>query len=252
MNIDKYKEQFKKKGFFLIEKFYSNKEISRIKKLLKENLVNEKAIKSMVKKSIIRVENLKHTGIYDVINNEKLNTIFKIFPYKPRLFKDKYINKKNNIENSYGLHFDGLFKSFNYRLKKRTPGWYTYASKFFSLNIMLTDNSKKNGCLYVHKKLKGSPKFLLNKLKLTDKPFFENKKIYENSTPIECKKGSILIFDNLCPHYSLNNKTKKVRSNIYLTYSNAKNKKVYDLFNHDKKLLLKNIGLKKYIERTKK
>lgn len=252
MNIEKYKKQFEKNGFFLIEEFYSGKEILKIKNLLKKKLINNKAIKSKVKNSIIRVENLKHTGIYDVINNKKLKTIFKIFSYKPKLFKDKYINKKHKIENTYELHFDGLFKSFNYRLKKRTLGWYTYASKFFSLNIMLTDNTKKNGCLYVHKKLKGTPKFLLNKFKLGDKPFFENKKIYENSIPIECKKGSILIFDNLCPHYSLNNKTKKVRSNIYLTYCNAKNNKVYDLFNYDKKLLLKNIGLKQYIQRTKK
>jgi hypothetical protein len=252
MNITEYRNQFNKNGYFLIQNFYSDKEISKIKNLLEKKIVTSKSIKSKVKNSTIRVENLKYTGIYDVINNEKLMAIFKIFSYKPKLFKDKYINKRNKIENSYGLHFDGLFKSFNYRLKKKTLGWYTYASKFFSLNIMLTDNTKKNGCLYVHKKLKGSPKFLLNKFKLGDKPFFENKKIYDNSIPVECKKGSILIFDNLCPHYSLNNKTKKVRSNIYLTYCNAKNNKVYDLFNSDKKLLLKNIGMKGYIQKTKK
>ena len=251
MFTKKYKKEFDSKGFFLIEKFYTEKEVKKIKSLLRKT-DKKKIVKTQVKGKSIRIENLRHTGVYDIIHNKKLKEIFDIFNFNPVLFKDKYIFKQKGVENSYGLHFDGLFKSYNYRLKRKTLGWYTYATKFFSMNIMLDDNSKKNGCLYVHKRLKGTPNSLFKKYIKDNKPFFENKNMTKNSVPIECSLGSILIFDNLCPHFSKNNKTDKPRGNIYLSYCNSKNKKVYDQFDYDKKLLIKNIGQKAFDNRTRK
>ena len=250
MNYNPYKSDYKKKGFFIINNFYTDDEVKKLKLLLK-NYDSKKVTKTLRAGKILRLENLYHTGIYKIIHKRELINLFaSLHNFKPILFKDKFIHKKKNKENSYGLHFDGLFKSYNYRLKRNTLGWYTYARKFFTMNVMLDDNNYDNGCLYVHNKLKGTPNELYKKYINDIKPFFKNKKIENKSKPIIASKGSILIFDNLCPHFSKNS-TSKPRGNLYLTYSNSKNSEIYKIFNRDKKLLLENIGKKEYQKRTK-
>lgn len=250
MNFDFYKNEYKKKGFFVINNFYSDDEVKKVKFLLK-NCNSKKITRTESAGKFIRIENLYHTGIYKIIHNKNLNYLFtNLYNFKPVLFKDKYIYKRKNVENTFGLHFDGLFKSYNYRLKKKTLGWYTYASKFFSMNVMLDDNNHDNGCLHVHSRLKGTPNQLYKKYINDIKPFFKNDNIENKSEPIIAKKGSILVFDNLCPHFSKNS-TSKPRGNLYLTYCNSKNKEVYKIFDRDKKLLLKNIGKQEYQNRTK-
>jgi ectoine hydroxylase-related dioxygenase (phytanoyl-CoA dioxygenase family) len=119
------------------------------------------------------------------------------------------------------------------------------------MNVMLDDNNLDNGCLHVHKKLKGSPSELYKKYINDVKPFFKNKIIEKKSKAIIAKKGSVLIFDNLCPHYSKNSVSKNSRGNLYLTFCNSKNKNIYKTFNKDKKLLVKKIGKKEYHYRTR-
>ena len=242
-----YINQYKTNGFFLIENIYSNNEV---KELL--NLIDKLDTKNMTdtitrdKDNIFRVENV----IYDneplkkkIEKDEILLILKKCMNEDVILFKDKIIYKNSYSENSLVPHVDGVFKSYNYRLKKETFGWYTYSSKFVNLTIMLTDNTINNGCLYINN-IKSDDKNVIYKDFIVNNQ--NNKinmnKIHDGFTPIIGKKGSILVFNPLCIHYSKNNQTNQTRKNIYLTYSKKKDGDNYMLNLNDKKLVIHNKG----------
>lgn len=241
-----YINQYKRKGFFLIENIYSDNEVEELL-----NLIDKLDTNSMTdtitrdNNKIFRVENV----IYDnellknkIEKNNVLTILNKCMGEDVILFKDKIIYKNSNSENSLVPHVDGVFKTYNYRLKKETFGWYTYSSKFVNLTIMLTDNTINNGCLYINDIKSDDKSVIYDKFKVKKSNKINMNKVNDGFTPIIGKKGSILVFNPLCIHYSKNNHTDQTRKNIYLTYSRKKDGDNYMLNLNDKILAIKNKG----------
>ena len=98
-------------------------------------------------------------------------------------------------------------------------GWFSYASKFIHVQILLTPNTLKNGCLHICKKESDDPKYYQkNILRIRILP--------------------------LCPHFSHTNNTKF--KNILITFNGKKDGDKYYLSDYDKKLSLKT--RKKFID----
>ena len=160
-------------------------------------------------------------------------------------FKDKYISKQKGGRD-FVPHTDGAFITYNYRLKKETPGWWTYANKFIHLQIMITDNTEENGCLHICKRESADPNHYIKKYFLNERsiksgetdPKFHNE-IRKNSRPITGKKGSVLIFDPLCLHFSDTNRTNDVRDLLLVTYNRLKDGDNFEISNIDKQNAIK-------------
>ena len=247
INMD-YVSEYKTKGFFVIQNVFKENEINEILSGLNE--VESKDITETITKdkdsNILRLENILYNNknLKSKIEKEQVQNILKnCMETDINLFKDKIIYKNPGSENSLVPHVDGLFKSYNYRLKKETFGWYTYSSKFINLTIMLTDNTIENGCLYINKIKNNDINYIYNNFIINN----QNNKINMNNVndgfyPITGKKGSILVFNPLCIHYSKNNYSNLTRKNIYLTYSNKNDGDNYLLNLNDKILAIKNKG----------
>lgn len=228
-----YYNSYKNKGYFVIDDVYSDSDL---------NMIDNKI------KNILNDNNDKKYYYYEKINNEpqlkKIEGFIKNSPDLRKLiekdyimdilktciedeglhlFKDKF-NPKNANGSGFHIHIDGLFKFYNYSKKKDFFGWYSYANKFINLAIALDDCTLENGCLRIHPLIKDLSKEELyekynnkdNTIKLSKEAeiYFKDK-----CKPIVCKKGSIIIFDSLCVHYSEKNMTNKDRKIIYLTYN---------------------------------
>ena len=76
---------------------------------------------------------------------------------------------RKNTRGEFVPHTDGAFITYNYRLKKETPGWWTYASKFIHLNIMITDNTINNGCMHICKREFSDPNYYIKKYFLNER-----------------------------------------------------------------------------------
>ena len=120
-------------------------------------------------------------------------------------FKDKYISKKKNSRGEFVPHTDGAFITYNYRLKKKTTGWWTYASKFIHLNIMITDNTEQNGCMYIAKRESHDPNHYIKKYFLNERSIMSGEtdpkfhsEIKNRSKPVIGKRGSVFLIHCVC------------------------------------------------------
>lgn len=225
-----YNNIYKDLGHFVIDNIYDETEIDVLIKSLK------------------KLENTnKSYNHYEIINNQKclkkiegflknnleikkliekqniINILSACIEDDIVLFKDKY-NPKSKGGSGFYIHIDGLFKFYNYNKKQDYLGWYSYANEFINLAIVLDDCTLDNGCLKIHPLIKNLTKEELydkynkkdNTIKLSDEAsdYFKDK-----CKAIICKKGSVIIFNSLCVHYSEQNLTDKDRRLIYLTYN---------------------------------
>ena len=154
-----------------------------------------------------------------------------------------FLNKKG--EEFFVPHIDGAFSTYNYRLKKKTNGWFIYAKKFIHLQILLSKNTKKNGCLNICKLESENPSYYQkNILKQNGQKFLLNfqkqfhKKFYKSGKPFTGKEGDVLIFNPLCPHFSFTNKTNSKRDTFLITFNGKSDGDNYKLSNYDKKLVV--------------
>ena len=254
-NYEYFLDIYIKKGYVLIENVYTDEEIFKINNIYQLNKYNESCRRDIYHNKILRVEELIKTNkeINNIVLGKIYNFLEKILGPNFQLFKDKIIEKHTDTINNFDLHMDGIFKTHNYRLNKETLGWWTYSKLFANINVMLTDNTIENGALRIASNSYNQNQNDLNKIieeKIVDKRsgiiIKDIDKIKEKCESICGKKGYILIFNPLCPHYSGNNISNNIRRNIYLTYCSETDNNIYDLFNNDKDLIIKNIGLEKF------
>jgi ectoine hydroxylase-related dioxygenase (phytanoyl-CoA dioxygenase family) len=242
-------DQYNKNGYLILENIYSSAEVDKIKKIVNE-LDVEKFEHSKDKDGYpFRITNIlpKKKELKKLIEKPEILSILKeCIGDNVVFFKDKYISKRKGSRGEFVPHTDGAFITYNYRLKKETPGWWTYATKFVHLNIMVTDNTEKNGCMYIAQRESTDPNYYINKYFLNERsiksgetdPKFHDE-IKKRSIPVTGKKGTVLIFDPLCLHYSENNISNDLRDLFLVTYNRAKDGDNYKLSNIDKQNAIK-------------
>ena len=219
-------------GYILLENIYTESEVDRIKKLVNELDISKFEHSKDKTGYPFRITNIlpNNKELKKIVEKpEILSILKKCIGDEVIFFKDKYISKRKGSRGEFVPHTDGAFITYNYRLKKETPGWWTYASKFIHLNIMVTTNTEKNGCMYIAKRESIDPNYYIKKYFLNERsiksgetdPKFHDE-IKKRSFPIIGKKGSILIFDPLCLHYSNNNNSDDLRDLFLITYNRAK------------------------------
>jgi len=236
--------QYSKNGYFLLENAYSDDEVDKIKSLVSKLNIEEFEHSKDATGYPFRITNIlpKNLELKKLIEKPEILSILKqCIGDDVIFFKDKYISKKKGSRGEFVPHTDGAFITYNYRLKKETPGWWTYASKFIHLNIMVTTNTERNGCMYIAKRESEDPNYYIEKYFLNDRsiksgetdPKF-HEEIKKRSIPVTGKKGSILIFDPLCLHYSNNNNSGDLRDLFLVTYNKASDGDNYEVSNIDK------------------
>lgn len=239
------KNDYEQNGYFILENIFNSEEIKSILNLI-EGIKNNNYNNTLDENNnLLRLENFlnKDDQLKKVIEIKIKPIIKECIGCDTILFKDKLIIKNPGSQNSLIPHVDGLFKSFNYRLNKETFGWYTYSSKFINVSIMLTDNNEDNGCLYINPIKSNDINYIYNTFIINNQNNrIDMNKISDGFKPIIGSKGSVLFFNPLCIHYSLNNCIENIRKNIYLTYSDAKDGDNYNLNLEDKKLVINNLG----------
>lgn len=237
-------DEYKNKGYFVLENLYTSDEVDKIQEIV--NALNLDDFEHSKDKTgyPFRITNIlpKNKELKKIIEKPKILSILKeCIGDDIVFFKDKYISKKKNSRGEFVPHTDGAFITYNYRLKKETPGWWTYASKFIHLNIMVTDNTEENGCMYIANRESEDPNYYIKKYFLTERsvksgetdPKFHDE-IKKRSKPIVGKKGTVLVFDPLCLHYSNSNKSENLRDLFLITYNRLKDGDNYEISNIDK------------------
>ena len=242
-------EEYNNNGYIILKDIYSNEEVNRIKSIVNDLDIEKFEHSKDASGYPFRITNIlpKNNELKKLIEKPEVLKILKeCIGDNVMFFKDKYISKKKGSRGEFVPHTDGAFITYNYRLKKETPGWWTYATKFIHLNIMVTDNTTDNGCMYICKRESTDPNYYIKKYFLNERsiksgetdPKF-HKEIRERSIPVTGKKGSVLIFDPLCLHYSDNNNSDKLRDLFLVTYNRFKDGDNYKLSDLDKQNAIK-------------
>ena len=166
-----YLDLYNKNGYFTLENIYSLSEIMMMKDIIKNLDLNK--YEHSKDKSVypFRITNIipKNEKLKKIVEKPKILSILKeCIGDDVIFFKDKYVAKEPDGKD-FVAHVDGAFITYNYRLKKETPGWWTYASKFIHLQIMVTDNTEENGCLRICKRESSDPYYYIKKYFLNDR-----------------------------------------------------------------------------------
>ena len=232
MNIISQNEisQFDKKGFLIKKKFFKKKFIRKISDEINtiksnDNLKFDKYYgKSTVRKNkliLVRVENFFNKSEYltKLIKNSSVNKILsKLFNSKPTLFKEK-INFKPPGCGPDKLHQDSQ------------AGWNKYTSDFINVLMSVEKSTSKNGCLYIDISGNNCKKLITKKMKPLKINELKNPKFKK----LLLGEGDLVFFNSYTPHFSKSNKSKKGRSQIYLTYNKEKDGKFRSKYISDKR-----------------
>ena len=246
--MNKIVKEYNKNGFVIIRGLYSSKQskkiLNKIKSLNVDNYENSKEKNGYP----FRITNISNDNpdLVSLYRNKKVDKILEdCLGDKILYFKDKFVSKQKGGR-VFVPHIDGAFRTYNYRLKKKCDGWFIYAKKFIHLQILLSYNSKNNGCLNICKLESEDPKyyqkryFSTNWSKISSEfPKKFHNKFYKSGKAFTGKPGDVLIFNPLCPHYSFTNKTNSKRDTLLVTFNGKKDGNKYHLSNYDKKLVLK-------------
>ncbi len=241
--------QYSKNGYVILNDVYSSDEVDKIKSIVQELDIDKFEHSKDSNGYPFRITNIlpKNKELKKLIEKPRVLSLLKdCIGDDVIFFKDKYISKKKGGRGEFVPHTDGAFITYNYRLKKETPGWWTYATKFIHLNIMVTDNTLDNGCMYICKRESTDPNYYIKKYFLNERsiksgetdPKFHDE-IRKRSIPVTGKKGSVLIFDPLCLHYSDNNNSDSLRDLFLVTYNRMKDGDNYKVSDLDKQNAIK-------------
>jgi len=217
MNID-YNKNYKKIGICRVNKFFSISQIKKLKKFTnnikiidpKKGEIAKYYERSMDKKKniLIRAEYFfdYHDGLQKLINSKKINFFLKyLMNDECILFKEK-INYKPPGSRADKLHQDSQ------------GGWGKYSKNFISILISLDKSKKENGCL----EFDVSGNNCRNLIGKEWKPLSVKELKKPKFKRFELDIGDVVFFNNFVPHRSGPNKSKKNRTQIYLTYNKKK------------------------------
>ena len=111
---------------------------------------------------------------------------------------------------------------------------------------MVVDNTEKNGRLHICKRESADPdhyisKYFLNERSIKsveiDEKFHED--IKKRSVPVTGRKGTVLICDPLCIHFSNQNETEDLRDLFIITYNRASDGDNFEISDLDKQNAIK-------------
>jgi ectoine hydroxylase-related dioxygenase (phytanoyl-CoA dioxygenase family) len=209
---------FKQYGYLFYKNLISKAEIERCLKSAKYMQKNrimidkvskyyENHIKKKNKQILVRIENFlkKDRNLTKLTNNKKIQKILKnLFNEKAVIFKEK-INYKLP-----GCRQDKLHQDLQ-------AGWEKYCKNFISVLISLEKSDLNNGCLQFDISGNNSKKLISQSMKPLryknlKKPRFKS---------FIMSPGDAVFFNDLIPHKSKSNISKKSRIQVYLTYNSA-------------------------------
>lgn len=227
-----YISDFKKKGYFKIEKFFSE---NFVKKMNNEINLAKNVEKYFDKnRKLRRIEKLFDKGDnLNKLNYKLLEFLSKLFNKNFVIFKDKF-NTKPGGGDGFEAHYDGIFifkKKNNYKFK----GWYEYSNFFVNVLVAFDECNERNGALEVAKADLLSFNELLKNTRNDGTP--KLKKEYALKLKfdrIDLKIGDVLFFSNLCPHKSKKNNSNLDRKILYYTYAESNNPNIYSRYFKDK------------------
>lgn len=207
---------FKQYGYLFYKNLISKAEIRKCLKsakyMQKEKIMMNKVykyyenhIKKKNKQILVRIENFykKDINFTKLINNKDIQKILKyLFNEKAIIFKEK-VNYKLPGCRQDKLHQDSQ------------AGWGKFCKNFISVLISLEKSDLSNGCLQFDISGNNSKKLMSKsmkplKYKNLKKPKFKSFKMLP---------GDVVFFNDLIPHKSNSNKSKKSRIQVYLTYN---------------------------------
>tara|TARA_B100001057_G_scaffold469895_1_gene530674 strand:+ start:5668 stop:6453 length:786 start_codon:yes stop_codon:yes gene_type:complete len=247
-NLDIFKEEYRKKGFLKINKFFKKSDIISVKNSIKKNINSnknnhhfyyEKINNKQVLRRIEKISEFNKNAKKIILNKKIKKIINQLTKKKYKLFKEK-LNFKYPGGVGFKPHIDGhfLWKDKKNKIRK---GWSEYASDFLSIVIPLERVNMKNGCLEISsfaytKKLGSNFKQITAKnIRFTPnikKPYL---KIFKWNS-IEMEVGDILVFNWKCAHKSGKNLSSNSRMIFYATfYKTDKNKNIKNKYYLDKK-----------------
>ena len=130
MNIEIYKEKFDQDGYFKVENFLNEIEISNV--IEEINKSSDVDIHKDRNNLVRRVERIYNKGKYlNLINNKFINLIKDILNLKVLIFKDK-LNLKPPGGEGFKAHYDGVFY-FKDAQDNKKNGWYEYGNNFINI-----------------------------------------------------------------------------------------------------------------------
>lgn len=245
--MNKIAREYKEKGYVIIKGLYTKKKTKKILDKIKSLNVDDYENSKEKDGYPFRITNIskKNPELVALYRNKKIDKILEnLLGDKIQYFKDKFVSKKKDGR-VFVPHIDGAFQTFNYRLSKETDGWFTYAKKFIHLQILLSKNTKKNGCLNICKMESDNYKYYQKKYFKTkwskissEFPKRFHKKFFKTGKPFTGNPGDVLIFNPLCPHFSYTNKTNSRRDTLLVTFNGKSDGDKYYLSNYDKKLVI--------------
>ena len=218
--LEKNIKEYDDKGFLSLDNFFSSIEIKKIKKEINkvENLSKYQKKKWMFyyeEKNInliSRVENFLQYNTFlkkIFMGNKIMKILSSLINDKAEIYKEK-VNFKYPKGEGFKPHQD------------MQAGWInTNKRRYISMAIAIDKADKKNGCIEVvagkHKKGLLGQKY--NEIPYKKVSSFKWEKIIQ-------KPGDVIFFDGYTPHRSKNNKSKKKRRIIYITYCSYVNGKL--------------------------
>ena len=245
--MNKIAREYKENGYVIIRGVYSKTKSKKILKKIKSLNVDDYENSKEKNGYPFRITNISKNNpeLLSLCKDKKIVKILeKCLGDKIQYFKDKFVSKQKGGK-VFVPHIDGAFRTYNYRLKKKTNGWFIFAKKFIHLQILLSKNTKKNGCLNICKLESEDPiyyqkKYFKTKWSKVSSEFPKqfHKKFYKTGKPFTGKAGDVLIFNPLCPHFSFTNKTNSKRDTFLITFNGKSDGDNFKLNNYDKKLVV--------------
>ncbi len=230
--FSKYKEEFDKKGYFILKNFIDKKFIIKIANEINTSKNTNKYFDN--NDVLRRIEKIYDKGENLILLNNKISVLLKeVFKEDFLIFKDKFNTKPPGGEGFFA-HYDGIFHFVNSDNQKKR-GWYEYGNFFISALIAIDECNKENGTIELAESHKGDFDELLNNTKKDGTPALTNEiESITNFNLINLDVGDIVIFSNTCPHRSKKNYSNKNRRILYYTYTLEKNGSKYDEYFIDK------------------
>mgnify|MGYP005634734169 FL=1 len=210
-------QNFENDGFLIKKNFFDKTRINEIRNWVYEYMDKqiddwefgkEMAYYETSKKDgtriLARIEKFVdyHNGFKNLVESKQVTDCVDALMGESSVFFKEKINFKKAGGGGFNPHQDQISR------------WETYAKNFMNVLICTDDSTIENGCLEV------SPGFhKMGLLGPVDQPIPQTWLEKMNFIPVTTSLGDVIFFDGFTPHQSKDNKSKKPRTNVYLTYN---------------------------------
>ncbi len=214
---DAQKAFWKKHGFIVLNDFYGEHIRNNIEKWCDELTAWPETPGKWMKyfeknvngeRQLCRVENFidYHAEMNELARGERTIHLLSDLMGEPAvIFKEK-INYKFPNGSGFKPHQDApAFVSFNQRFH-------------ITMMVAIDDCTLANGCLQLVTGGANKPEILPQEKDGSISQAIAKQLVW---TPIECKRGDVILFDSYLPHYSEPNRTDRSRRAIFITYNKA-------------------------------